>query len=49
MNNIENSNYIQRRDELIRIMKKQNFLAKMDSYNESKTKSKRGRKPTSSK
>jgi hypothetical protein len=49
MSNTEALDYIQRRDELMRIMRKQNFLAEMDSYNEDKVKGKRGRKPTPSK
>ena len=47
--NVNDPDYIIRRDELVRIMRKQNFLVEMGFYNEGGVKGKRGRKPAPSK
>lgn len=49
MNNTEDLDYISRRDELVRTMRKQNFLIEMGFYNEGGVKGNRGRKPAPSK
>jgi hypothetical protein len=49
MNNMEDLDYIKRRDELVRTMQKQNLLAERDLYNEERVRGKRGRKPAPSK
>lgn len=50
MNNTEDLDYISRRDELVRTMRKQNFLVEMGFYNECGVKgNKRGRKSAPSK
>ena len=49
MNNTEDLDYISRRDELVRTMRKQNFLMEIGFYNEGGVKGKRGRKPAPSK
>jgi hypothetical protein len=49
MNNQEDLDYISRRDDFVRIMRKQNFLMEIGFYSESKIKGKRGRKPAPSK
>lgn len=48
--NTNDPDYIKRRDELVRTMRKQNFLVEMGFYNEDGVKgNKRGRKPSPSK
>ena len=49
MNNTEDLDYMSRRDELVRTMRKQNFLMEIGFYNEGGVKGKRGRKPAPSK
>jgi hypothetical protein len=49
MNNQEDLDYISRRDDFVRTMRKQNFLMEIGFYSENKIKGKRGRKPAPSK
>ena len=45
MNNQEDLDYISRRDDFVRTMRKQNFLMEIGFYSERGVKGKRGRKP----
>jgi len=49
MNNQEDLDYISRRDDFVRTMRKQNFLMEIGFYSERGVKGKRGRKPAPSK
>lgn len=47
--NTNDPDYISRRDNLVKTMRKQNFLMEIGFYNEGGVKGKRGRKPAPSK
>ena len=47
--NTNDPDYISRRDDLVRTMRRQNFLMEIGFYNEGGVKGKRGRKPAPSK